>query len=153
MQSGTTNPKVETLAMMVGEWAVEATHPALRDTVARGTTTYEWLEGRQFLIQRTRLDHPDVPDSVSVIGAPGGDLMMHYFDSRGVYRLYDLSFADGVLTIWREAPGFSQHYTGTVADGGHRVDGLWTLSRDGSTWTDDLRINYRRVDAARPRQS
>jgi hypothetical protein len=69
---------------------------------------------------------------------------MHYFDSRGVYRLYDVRFADGVWTMSRDAPGFSQRFEGTFGDDGNTIDGLWKLSRDDETWDDDLRITFRR---------
>jgi hypothetical protein len=57
----------------------------LPDTVVPGRITVEWLEGENFLLHRARNDHPDFPDSISVIGdsEEGADsLTMHYFDSR-----------------------------------------------------------------------
>ena len=56
-----------------------------------------------------------------------------------------MSFADGVLRISRDAPGFSQRFEGTFADDGDTLEGVWELSRDDSTWDDDLRITYRRA--------
>src|SRR4030095_12011452 len=94
------------------------------------TVTVEWLEGERFLIHRARTDHPDFPDSISIIGftdqdrvgdAPAaagkGPFSMHYFDSRGVYRLYNASIDDGSWRFWRDAPGFSPRFRGTVVDG------------------------------------
>jgi hypothetical protein len=52
---------------------------------------------------------------------------------------------EGVLRMSREAPGFSQRFTGTLGDGGDAIAGRWELSRDGSTWNDDLVITFRRV--------
>jgi hypothetical protein len=96
----------------------------------------------------------DFPDPIAVVGdtrdesATEGGLSMHYFDSRGVHRVYRLSMDEGVLKIWRDAPGFSQRFSGTVADGGDTIDGLWQVSRDDSTWDDDLEITYRRSAGA-----
>jgi hypothetical protein len=70
---------------------------------------------------------------------------MHYFDSRGVYRVYETSLEDGVLEISRDAPGFSQRFTGRFAEDGNSIDGVWELSRDDETWEDDLKITYRRA--------
>ena len=143
--SGPQSPELQPFEALVGEWEIEATHPAFPDTVVRGTAAFEWLEGERFMIQRARAEHPDFPDGISIIGVTDGGLTMHYFDSRGVFRVYETSLTDGVLRIWREAPGFSQRFEGPIGDGGDTIDGLWKLSRDGSTWNDDLKISYRRV--------
>lgn len=71
---------------LVGRWTTEATHPAVPATVVRGWSDIEWLEGERFLIFRSGNDHPDFPDSISIIGDTDG-LHMHYFDSRGVHRV------------------------------------------------------------------
>ena len=122
----------------------------------RGTATIEWLDGRRFLTQRARNDQPDFPDSLSVIGETahdrvggGGDdtvpkLRMHYYDSRGVFRVYDASVDDATWRLWRDAPGFSQRFTGRMTDGGDTIVGQWQLCRDDVHWADDLQITYRR---------
>lgn len=145
MQQPTQSPELEPLNALVGKWTTEATHPAYPSTVVHGHTAVEWLEGEQFLIQRSQADHPDFPDAIVVIGAPTEALSMHYFDSRGVHRVYEVSLSEGVWRMWREAPGFSQRFTGTFCDDGDTISGLWELSRDGSSWDDDLEITYRRV--------
>jgi hypothetical protein len=70
---------------------------------------------------------------------------MNYFDSRGVHRAYAVSFGDGIWRMWRHAPGFSQKFTGRVSDDGDTIEGLWKLSRDDTTWDDDLATTFRRV--------
>ena len=119
------------------------THPMLPDTVVYGHTAFEWLEGEKFLIVRAATDHPDFPDSISVIGDTDG-LRMHYFDSRGVHRLYEVGFGDNTWEMSRDAPGFDQKFSGTFEDGGDTISGLWKLSEDNATWADDLQITYRR---------
>jgi hypothetical protein len=76
-------PSLQGLNALVGEWDIDATHPMVPSTVVHGHSVFEWLEGEKFLIVRARSDHPDFPDSISIIGDTGG-LRMHYFDSRGV---------------------------------------------------------------------
>ena len=39
---------------------------------------------------------------------------MEYFDSRGVRRIYGVSLEDGVLRMWRDAPGFDQRFCATL---------------------------------------
>ena len=134
---------LQRLNALVGEWTTEAIHPAYPSTVVRGLSVFEWLEGKKFLIMRAESDHPDFPDSISVMGDTDG-LHMHYFDSRGVHRVYDADVSEGALEFSRDAPGFAQRFTGNFEDGGDRISGMWKLSRDNTTWEDDLQITYRR---------
>ncbi len=134
---------LEGLNALVGEWTTEAIHPAYPSTVVRGLSVFEWLGGKKFLIVRAESDHPDFPDSISVIGDTDG-LHMHYFDSRGVHRVYEADVSEDALEFSRDAPGFAQRFTGNFEDGGDKISGLWKLSRDNTTWEDDLQITYRR---------
>ena len=131
------------LDALVGSWETEATHPELPSIVVLGEVVFEWLEGERFLIQRARNDHPQFPDSIAIIGGPADGPLMYYFDSRGVQRVYEMSFDGGAWRLSREAPGFSQRFEGTFADGGASITGLWKVSRDGSSWDDDLAITFR----------
>ncbi len=133
---------------LVGNWTSEATHPALPGTVVPGTASVEWLEGERFLIWRARSDHPDFPDSISILGDTDG-LRWHYFDSRGVHRLLALTVTDDGWEIARHvpasAPDFSQRLTVTFADADTTMIGTSQISYDNETWSDDLAITYRRV--------
>lgn len=142
------------LARLVGHWTTEATHPAVPGVVVHGTVDVEWLEGEQFLIHRARTDHPDFPDSISIIGFTDRDrvdehagapanLTMHYYDSRGVFRAFDASIDDTAWRFERMAPGFSQRFVGTFADGGDTIVGKTQLCEDDEHWRDDLAITYR----------
>jgi hypothetical protein len=135
---------LEPFDALVGAWATEATHPLL-DAVVPGTTSFEWLEGRRFLVQRFHNDHESFPDALTVTGAPeaGEGLVMEYFDSRGVRRTYGISLEDGVLRIWRDDPEFAQRYTATIGD--DAFVGQWQLARTPGDWRDDLRVAYRRL--------
>ena len=160
----TSDPELSALGQLVGTWTTEATHPAMPGVVVHGTVLVEWLEGERFLIQRMRTDHPKFPDSISIIGHTGRDrvdgatggapaasdspLQLHYFDSRGVSRVYHTSVDDTTWRIWRDAPGFSQRFTGTITDGGRRIAGRWQLCEDDRHWTDDVEISYQRTASA-----
>jgi hypothetical protein len=142
--------KLEPFEALIGEWTVELTHPAFEDTVIRGWTTYEWLEGGRFLIQRARNEHPDFPDSLSVIGVMEGegDLSMQYFDSRGVHRVYGVEFDGNVLTVERDEPGFAQRLSATLSDDGSTLTGVWQLNEGGQGYRDDLAFTFRRAPGA-----
>lgn len=134
---------LEPFDVLIGAWATEATHPML-DGVVPGVTTFEWLAGGRFLLQRSHNDHDMVPDALGVIGAPetGDGLVAEYFDSRGVRRTYGVSLADGVLRFRREAPGFDQRFSAALARDG--FDGLWQVAEAPGDWRDDLRVTYER---------
>lgn len=132
------------LRRLAGSWTINATHPAFPATVVTGRAEFEWLEGNRFLLQRSRIDHPEFPDSLIVFGELDDGLGLHYFDSRGVHRVYGASLSEGVWRMWRNAPGFSQRFTGTFSEDGDTIEGLWKLSRDDTTWDDDLRVSFRR---------
>jgi hypothetical protein len=138
------DPKLEPLNALVGTWEIEATHPMVPATIVHGIAEFEWLEGERFLLQRSRTDHPEFPDSLIVFGADENGLLMNYFDSRGVHRIYRVSMSDSVWKMWRHSPGFSQKFSGKLNPEGNMVEGLWKLSRDDSTWDDDLAITFRR---------
>jgi hypothetical protein len=156
----TSDPTLARLDRLVGTWTTEATHPAMPGVLVHGTANIEWLEGERFLILRARSDHPDFPDSISIIGfteldraAPGArsvpapdsehPLTMHYYDSRGVFRDYQAAIDDTAWRVQRLAPGFAQRFAGKLAGDGSTIDGLWQL-REDDAWHDDLKITYRR---------
>ena len=141
------------LAPFLGMWEVEARFPALDPPVVRGTSTFGWLLSRHFLVQRAQTDHPQAPDSEMII-VPDPDLpagyTAHYYDSRGVVRLYEMTFDGRNWTLLRRSPDFSpldfaQRYTGTFSDDDTTIVGSWEIAHDGSTWEHDFDLTYVRV--------
>lgn len=142
MSDAPRHPALEALDVVVGDWTIELTHPSF-DAPVQGEAVFEWLEGERFLVQRSSNEHPDAPDSIAVIGVmENGELAMHYFDSRGVQRVYGVAVDGDEWRMWRDAPGFGQRFSGTI--GAAEIAGQWQLCRDDETWADDLRITYRR---------
>jgi hypothetical protein len=135
---------LDRLDPLVGEWETEGTHPLLTGVIP-GRATFEWLTGRTFLIWRTETPPGTIPPAIAVIG--GGDVsgvwQMHYFDSRGVSRIYQASMDDGVFRFWRDHPGFSQRATGVFEDEGRVLRLRTELDQDG-TFRPDLEVTYRR---------
>ncbi len=154
------DPTLKLLDRLVGTWTTESTHPALPG-VMPGTVKAQWLDGRRFMFLDARTDHPDVPNATMIIGLMGHDrvdaithavptdsdpsmLRMHYYDSRGVFRVYSVAIDAAAWRWWRDAPGFSQRLTGTFEAGGEVIVGRSQLCEDGLHWKDDLNITYRR---------
>ena len=113
----------------------------------RAVTTFEWLAGKTFLIQRWEVDQPDAPDGIAVIGWDDerGTLLQHYFDSRGVARVYEMTVVGRVWTLQRLVPGFCQRFTATFDDDGDAIRGRWEFSEDGTAWRRDFDLTYERV--------
>lgn len=120
-------------------------------------TTFEWLEGGAFLVQRAEpvepseapaewLEHSPLP-LVTIVGLDDSreEFTMLYADARGVFRVYRMGLRDGRWTLRRDAPGFSQRFTGTVADDGDTIAGSWERSADGAEWERDFDLTYTKV--------
>jgi hypothetical protein len=130
----------------IGQWSslrsgVEPLAPARPPSIAGRAS---WRSGAARPV-------PEAPDGIAIIGADPeseGNYLQHYFDSRGVARLYKMSFEDRVWKLWRDEPDFSpldfsQRFTGTFSDDGKRIAGRWEISHDGRTWEHDFDLTYR----------
>jgi hypothetical protein len=137
------------LEPLIGSWDVEAASPR-GDWSGTGRTTFEWLLGRAFVLERSEVDHPDAPDSHAVLAPATDGWTQHYFDSRGVVRTYAMTFDGRSWTLLRRTPdfsplNFSQRYVGTFSEDGDTIDGQWEMSDDGEQWQTDFRLTYRRA--------
>jgi hypothetical protein len=137
------DPALEPFEALIGTWDTAAKH-RLVDEVVSGTTTFEWLEGGHFIVQRAHSDHELFPDGMSVIGAPetGDGLVLEYFDSRGVRRTYRVSLDGGVWRMWRDQPGFDQRFSATIAPDG--FEGVFEIAETAGEWQEDMKVTYRR---------
>ncbi|HEX5499641.1 MAG TPA: hypothetical protein VFX03_10455 [Thermomicrobiales bacterium] len=142
---------IERLEPLVREWTIRAVFPG-KPAVEGGHVVFEWMTGKQFLIERWRTPAPQAPDGLAIIGFDegSGTFLQHYFDSRGVARVYQMTLADGVWRLWRDAPDFSpldfaQRFTGTFSASGATIVGRWEIARDGAAWTHDFDLIYARV--------
>jgi hypothetical protein len=147
----TSQQTLERLDVFVGEWSMATSLTPTPADAPRARTTFEWLPGRRFLVQRWEVEHPDAPDGIAIIGfdADRATLLQHYFDSRGVARVYEMTFGDKVWTLERlaAAPDFSQRFTGTFDDDDATIVGRWESSSDGSNWNADFALTYTRASS------
>ena len=74
----------------------------------------------------------------------GEAYVQHYFDSRGVARVYQMGFRGGLWTLSRTTADyspleFSQRYSGRFTDDGNTIDGAWEVLTTRKTWEKRLR--------------
>ena len=140
---------------LIGEWQTEGEIPIDPPLKISGTTTIEPLGA--FIVIRTVGEPVEVPDSISIVGgaSKGEAQPMHYFDSRGVQRLYLTSVKGSTWTIWRapgedwngpHGPGFNQRFIGDISPDGGSIDGRWErgMGEAGDQWETDFPIRYSR---------
>jgi hypothetical protein len=90
---------LEALGPFVGEWSLVAAFKDTPPADAGARLTFEWLPGKKFVIERWEIPVPEAPDGIAITGADPkneGAYLQHYFDLRGVARLYKMSFQDRV---------------------------------------------------------
>jgi hypothetical protein len=135
------------LDVLVGEWTQLVTGHG--DPV--GTLTFEWSLDERYLVQRSSLPAP-FPDSLAVIeyDEVAEEFRQHYFDSRGVTRVYRMTLDGAEWTLRRTERDFSpldfmQRFAATLSDDGRSIEGRWEQSHDGgSTWEHDFALRLER---------
>lgn len=88
------------LDVFAGDWALEARFSGHEPVGAAGPqvrSRFEWALDGKFLLQRTEVPVPEAPDSLTIISTDPqtGAYTQHYYDSRGVVRLYAMTLAGG----------------------------------------------------------
>jgi hypothetical protein len=143
--------RLERLEDFVGEWRLVAPAFSLPpELAAEARATFEWALGGAFLLQRTSIPVPEAPDSLCMIAPDGDGYTQHYFDSRGVVRIYAMTFDGRTWTLLRSTPDFSpldfhQRWTASF-DGAGTIAGRWESSPDGGrAWELDFELVYQRL--------
>jgi hypothetical protein len=154
MQHCDESPALASLEPLIGEWSVQAVFPGAPPSDVRGRTVFEWWADRSLLVQRWQVPHPEAPDGIAIIrfDERRGALLQHYFDARGIARVYEMSLTGGTWKLSRTEADvspleFSQRFTGTLDADGNTIAGRWEISRDGSRWEHDFDLLYTRISA------
>jgi hypothetical protein len=150
MATTSSSASLKGLEALVGEWSMMAVFKDMPPADIGARVSFEWAPGKQFLIERWEVPVPEAPDGIAIIGADPereGGYLQHYFDSRGIARVYKMTLADGVWKLWRDEPDFSplefsQRFTGTFSDDGKTISGTWEICNDGKTWEKDFDLTY-----------
>jgi len=143
------NPALKHLEVLVGDWEMELSNasflPRPSDT-ATGLVSFEWAQDGAFLLMRMGDKALGPPEALWLISRDEStpDYTVLYYDARGVSRVYEMSFTDGVWKMWREAPGFSQRFEGKFSDDANTVTASWEKSFDGTKWEHDFNVTYTR---------
>ncbi len=142
--------RLDRLEPLVGEWRIEAPGlPSPAEAAESARMAFEWILGGAFLLQRFSVPVPGAPDALAVIGTDEGDgYTQHYFDSRGIARVYAMTFDGRDWTLERHAPDFTplpfhQRWLGSLS--GDAVRGRWETSPDGREWELDFGLEYHRL--------
>ena len=126
------------LDLLIGEWRTEATFPD--GMSGTGRTTFEWVLGGAFLLQRAKTDVEGPPEGLCVIGPEeGGGFTQHYFDSRGVVRRYAMTLDERGMDARARRRAALPRPRGE----GDTIRGAWEWHRDGA-WQHDFDLVYRR---------
>lgn len=139
------NPALKAFEPLVGEWRTIGSHPYMPGIELHGRVVFEWTLGGAFLLMRSQIDHPEIPDGIEIFGSDdkAGTYYMLHFDERGVSRKYDVSISKTHLKWWREDAEFSQRFTMAITK--DKLDTSGEMSRDGGKWEPDLSMTSHRV--------
>jgi len=131
---------------LVGEWDIDITNSQYWSHIVHGRVSIQPAEDGAFLIWRSNYEQPGPPGAVYFVGGDESAKVatILYFDVRGVSRVLQTSFENGIWLVWRDAPGFDQRLTGQVSSEGKTMQVRVEKSLDGSNWTLDFYINYTR---------
>ena len=141
------------LEPLIGRWHGEGDLPMDPPMQVSVDSTIERMG--EFIVMRTVGEPAEMPATLAVIGgAPDGEPQpMHYFDSRGVQRLFLTTLLGSTWTIWRapgeewngpDGPGFNQRFIGELSADGQAIDGRWErgLGDAGDEWELDFPLRY-----------
>jgi hypothetical protein len=115
-------------------------HSAMGDPVA-GRQRYDRVLDGAYLYLTWTYDRPDFPDALAMLSSE----QMHYFDVRGITRVFDLQVDDSGYEMVRLDPEFSQRFTARF-EGSDLIETTGEYSDDrGATWQPDFTMTSVRV--------
>jgi hypothetical protein len=129
------------LDRLLGTWSLTMRHAAVQEPVT-GEQRYERVLDDAFVMLRWTYDHPEFPAAIAMLD----ESRCHYFDVRGVTRVFDLEIDDQGWSMIRRDTDFWQRSNATF-EGPDAMTGTGENSYDGgATWQHDFSMSYTRVD-------
>jgi hypothetical protein len=142
------------LDVLVGTWDLSARWPPERGGPAEfgGQTSFEWILGGAFLAQTSEIGHPQAPGAYSLYGprAEGQGYLQHYFDSRGIARVLEMTLENNIWTLERTKPDFTplpfrQRFIGEIAADGDSIEGRFELAEGDEDYRLDFEMSHTRI--------
>lgn len=127
------------LERLLGTWDISMRHVALPEPVV-GRQRYEQVLDGAFVMLHWTYDHPDFPNAIALLEPSA----FHYFDVRGISRVFDLQIDDLGWSMIRRDPDFWQRSSATFV-GANKMQGVGENSHDGGiTWVHDFTMTWAR---------
>jgi hypothetical protein len=129
------------LDRLPGTWNLTTHHADIEEPVF-GRHRYEWVLDEAFLQLRWAYERPDFPDAMALFSRQ----RYHYFDVRGIVRVFDLTLEDdGWSMINVTDDGLSQRVIARFSDD-DTIDVTGQRSTDtGVTWEPDFTMTLTRA--------
>ena len=129
------------LDRLLGTWEFTMHHSAISEPV-NGRQRYERVLDGAFVLQHWTYHHPDFPDALALLSHD----WYHYFDVRGITRVFELEVDDAGWSMIRLDGDFSQRSTARFR-GPDAMESTGEVSHDnGATWRPDSTMTHRRVE-------
>jgi uncharacterized protein YndB with AHSA1/START domain len=144
-QMPSVNPALKKLAILVGDWNVEAIIGEFRQV---GRARFEWVEGGAFLKEHWDFAPSELPPAATwIIGSDESseDYSVLYYDSRSVARVLHMRMEEGAWKLWRDDPKFSQRFMGKFSPDGNTIQVYLEKSFDGKQWVHDFDLVFTRI--------
>jgi hypothetical protein len=145
------NPALADLSVLVGDWDMElwgaSFLPTPESRIHGGRVRFEWIENDALLAMRQQGEADGPPAACWVFGRDesSDDYSVFYSDSRGVSRIYSMSFMAGEWKLWRDNTEFAQRFTAALTADGSTLTGRWEKSSNGGEWKHDFHVRYTRA--------
>jgi hypothetical protein len=128
------------LDRLLGTWEVTMHHSDMSELVT-GRQRYERVLDGAFMLQHWTYDHPDFPDAMALLS----ENRYHYFDVRGITRVFELEVDDAGWSMIHLDEDLSQRQTARFR-GPNVIGSTGERSYDaGVTWQPDYTMTYQRL--------